>query len=88
MLMSPMVGWNLGMHATCHTNEQFEVQKALNSCDTCLRMTPLSHGIRHVINQTGMILGAKFCSWANFPWFFPKNDSLSKNDSPKFYRIK
>jgi hypothetical protein len=24
----------------------------------------------------GMILGAKFRSWANFPWFFPKKDSL------------
>jgi hypothetical protein len=23
-----------------------------------------------------MILGAKFHSWANCPWFFPKNDSL------------
>jgi hypothetical protein len=24
----------------------------------------------------GMILGAKFRSWANFPWFFQKQDSL------------
>jgi hypothetical protein len=24
------------------------------------------------IFQTWMILGAKFLSWANFPWFFPK----------------
>jgi hypothetical protein len=23
-----------------------------------------------------MILGAKFHSWANFPWFFQKRDSL------------
>jgi hypothetical protein len=23
-----------------------------------------------------MILGAKFFSWDNFPWFFPKEDSL------------
>ena len=26
--------------------------------------------------KSGMILGAKFRSWANFPWFFPKKDSL------------
>jgi hypothetical protein len=26
--------------------------------------------------KAGMILGAKFCSWANFPWFFQKQDSL------------
>jgi hypothetical protein len=26
--------------------------------------------------QTWMILGAKFRSWANFPWFFQKQDSL------------
>jgi hypothetical protein len=26
--------------------------------------------------DTGMILGAKFRSWANFPWFFQKRDSL------------
>ena len=25
-----------------------------------------------------MILGAKFFSWANFPWFFQKQDSLVK----------
>jgi len=24
----------------------------------------------------GMILGAKFRSWANFPWFFQNRDSL------------
>jgi hypothetical protein len=39
-----------------------------------------------------MILGDKFRQWANFPWFFPKNDLsisiFSKNDSPKFHRIK
>jgi hypothetical protein len=23
-------------------------------------------------DKTGMILGAKFRSWANFPWFFQK----------------
>jgi hypothetical protein len=42
--------------------------------------------------QAEMILGAKFFKWANFPWFFPKKDSLisifSKNDLPKFHRIK
>jgi hypothetical protein len=26
--------------------------------------------------DAGMILGAKFRSWANFPWFFQKRDSL------------
>jgi hypothetical protein len=26
--------------------------------------------------QDEVILGDKFCSWANFPWFFPKKDSL------------
>jgi hypothetical protein len=26
--------------------------------------------------KPGMILGAKFRSWANFPWFFQKRDSL------------
>jgi hypothetical protein len=26
--------------------------------------------------RSGMILGAKFCSWANFPRFFQKRDSL------------
>ena len=39
-----------------------------------------------------MILGDKFHKWDNFPWFVPKQDSpifiVSKNDSPKFYRIK
>jgi hypothetical protein len=39
-----------------------------------------------------MILGAKFFQWANFPWGFPKKDLpisiFSKNDSPKFHRIK
>jgi hypothetical protein len=35
-----------------------------------------------------MILGAKFRSWANFPWFFQKKIRYSKIDSPKFYRIK
>jgi hypothetical protein len=41
---------------------------------------------------TWMIIGNKFIKWANFPWFFPKNNLLisifSKNDSPKFNRIK
>jgi hypothetical protein len=35
-----------------------------------------------------MILGDKFRSWANFPWFSPKKIHYSKNDSPKFYTIK
>jgi hypothetical protein len=26
---------------------------------------------------------AKFRSWANFPWFFPKKIRYSKNDLPK-----
>jgi hypothetical protein len=26
--------------------------------------------------RAGIILGAKFLSWANFPWFFQKRDSL------------
>jgi hypothetical protein len=26
--------------------------------------------------EAWMILGAKFRSWANFPWFFQKQDSL------------
>jgi hypothetical protein len=29
-----------------------------------------------LVKNAGMILGAKFCSWANFPWFFQKRDSL------------
>jgi len=36
----------------------------------------------------GMILGAKFLSWASFPLFSPKKIRYSKNNSPKFYRIK
>jgi hypothetical protein len=43
---------------------------------------------RQGITMSGMILGAKFHSWDNFSWFFPKNIFYSKNDSPKFYRIK
>jgi len=28
------------------------------------------------LQTSWMILGAKFRSWANFPWFFQKRDSL------------
>jgi hypothetical protein len=30
----------------------------------------------HGMFEIGMILGAKFRSWANFPWFFQKRDWL------------
>ena len=35
-------------------------------------------GLGEELNEylAGMILGAKFRSWANFPWFFQKRDSL------------
>jgi len=36
-------------------------------------------GLGEEINESlvaWMILGAKFRSWANFPWFFQKQDSL------------
>jgi hypothetical protein len=29
-----------------------------------------------ILSSPWMILGAKFRSWANFPWFFQKRDSL------------
>jgi len=42
--------------------------------------------------ETGKILGAIYCLWANFPCFFQKKDSpisiFFKSDLPKFYRIK
>ena len=53
--------------------------------------TIVSH-CTEAISETYMILGAKFFKWAKFPWVFPKNDLLmitfSKNNSPKFHRIK
>jgi len=39
-----------------------------------------------------MILGDNFHQWDKFPWFFPKKELqisiFSKNNSPKFHRIK
>jgi IS30 family transposase len=40
---------------------------------------PHTDGQTEVVNRilrAWMILGAKFRSWANFPWFFQKKDSL------------
>jgi hypothetical protein len=39
----------------------------------CLVDTGATNNIMPV---AGMILGAKFRSWANFPWIFQKQDSL------------
>jgi hypothetical protein len=36
----------------------------------CLRVRPEKSSLR--MGASGMILGAKFRSWANFPWFFQK----------------
>ena len=33
-------------------------------------------GLKEEIMEAGMILGAKFLSWDNFPWFFQKRDLL------------
>jgi hypothetical protein len=51
---------------------------------------PILERIRYIqrYSSTGMILGAKIRSWDNFPRLFPKKIRYSKNDAPKFYRIK